>query len=106
MKQKGIESALGQYRVLSRDNSYYQNESEFNDAGYALIREKSVKEAIEIFKLNAEANPHSSNAFDSLGEAYMVNGDKELAIKNYQKSVELNPSNTNGIEMLKKLRQQ
>ncbi len=36
------------------------NESEFNDAGYALIRAKRVKEAIEIFKLNTDAHPESS----------------------------------------------
>ncbi len=59
---------------------------------------------IEIFKLNGEAFPQSSNVYDSLGEAYMINGDKELAIKNYEKSVELNPQNTGGIEMLKKLK--
>ena len=34
----------------------------------------------------------------------MINGDKELAIKNYEKSLELNPKNTNAAEMLKKLK--
>jgi len=106
VKQKGIKSALGQYRVLSRNDAYYLNESEFNDTGYAPIREKRVKEAIEIFNLNTEAHPQSSNSYDSLGEAYMIRGDKERAIANYRKSVELNPNNTNGIEMLKRLRQQ
>ncbi len=105
VKQKGIESALEQYRVLSRNDTYYLNESEFNTVGYLLLGEKRIKEAIEIFKLNTEANPQSANAYDSLGEAYMVGGDKERAIANYQKSVELNPNNTNAIEMLKKLRQ-
>jgi len=107
VRQKGIEAALSQYRVLSRDKTYYLSESEFNSIGYLLKdRENKIKEAIEIFKLNTEANPQSSNAYDSLGEAYMLNGDKELAITNYQKSVELNPQNTNGVEMLRKLRSQ
>ena len=35
------------------------------------------------------------------GEAYLTNGDKELAMTSYKKSLELNPSNTNAIEMLK-----
>jgi len=48
-------------------------------------------------------NPQSANAHDSLGEAYMINGNKELAIKNYKKSLELNPDNTNAKEMLNKL---
>ena len=55
------------------------------------------------YKLNVESFPQSSNVYDSLGEAYMINGDKDLAIKNYQKSVELDPKNSNGIEALKKL---
>jgi hypothetical protein len=36
----------------------------------------------------------------------MINGDKDLAIRNYEKAVELNPQNTNAIETLKKLRAQ
>ncbi len=106
--EKGIAPALEQYRELKekRSDTYELDEDEMNDVGYRLLRMKKVNEAIEIFKLNVEAFPQSSNVYDSLGEAYMVNGDKELAIKNYQKSVELNPHNTNGIEMLKKLQAQ
>ena len=33
----------------------------------------------------------------------MIKGDTELAVKNYQKSIDLNPDNTNGINMLKKI---
>ncbi len=95
--------ALEPYRELKekRSDTYELDEDEMNDVGYKLLRMKKVNEAIEIFKLTAF--PKSYSVYDSLGEAYMVNGDKELAIKNYQKSVELNPQNTNGIEMLKKL---
>jgi tetratricopeptide (TPR) repeat protein len=62
-----------------------------------------LKEAIEIFKLNVEQFPKSANVYDSLGEGYMLNGDKELAIKNYKKSLELNPKNTSATNALKKL---
>ncbi len=33
----------------------------------------------------------------------MIRGGHELAMKNYQKSIDLNPDNTNGINMLKKI---
>jgi CubicO group peptidase (beta-lactamase class C family) len=103
--EKGIAPALAQYRELKEKPSQYAlSEGEMNIFGYQLLQMKKVKEAIEIFKLNVEAFPQSSNVYDSLGEAYMINGDKELAIKNYEKSIELNPQNANGIEMLKKLR--
>jgi len=47
--------------------------------------------------------PNASNPYDSLAEAYMVQGDREAAIKNYRKSLELNPNNTNAVTMLKRL---
>jgi len=104
--EKGIESALQSYRALKQSNDYYVSESQLNGLGYRLLSMKKVREAIEIFKLNVEAYAQSANVYDSLGEAYMTNGDKELAIRNYQRVVELNPQNINAIEMLKKLRSQ
>ena len=104
--EKGIESALQSYRALKQSNDYYVSESQLNALGYRLLSMNKVREAIEIFKLNVEADPQSANVYDSLGQAYMTNGDKELAIRNYQRAVELNPQNTNAIEMLKRLRSQ
>jgi tetratricopeptide (TPR) repeat protein len=103
---KDIDSALQQYNTLKRSNDYYVTESQLNALGYRLLGMKKIKEAIEIFKLNVEAYPQSANVYDSLGEVYMINGDKELAIKNYQRVVELNPQNNNAVETLKKLRGQ
>jgi TolA-binding protein len=103
---KGIESALGQFNALKQSKDYYVTEIQLNNLGYRLLGMKKVREAIEIYKLNVEAYPQSANVYDSLGEAYTVNGDKELAVRNYQRAVELNPQNTNAIEMLKKLRSQ
>jgi len=82
------------------------NEAQMNSLGYSLLAKKRISEAIEVFKINVEDFPGSSNAYDSLGEAYMISGNKKLAIENYVKSIELNPGNTNGVEMLKKLRDQ
>ena len=104
--EKGIESALRSYGALKQSNDYYVTESQLNALGYRLLGTKKVKEAIEIFKLNVETYPQSANVYDSLGEAYMINGDKELAIKNYQRAVELNPQNNSAVEALKKLRGQ
>lgn len=106
--EKGIAPTLAQYRELREkySDTYALDEGEMNIAGYRLLGMKMIKEAIEVFRLNVEAFPQSFNVYDSLGEAYMINGDKELAIKNYQKSVELNPQNTSGIEALKKLSSQ
>jgi len=48
--------------------------------------------------------PESYNAYDSLGEAYMRAGEKDFAIRNYEKSLELNPKNENAKKMLENLR--
>jgi imidazolonepropionase-like amidohydrolase len=108
IQEKGVDAAIKQYRELKSNQAaaYDFNENEFIGLGYGLLHMKKFREAIEIFKLSVEAYPQSYNAYDSLGEAYMDNGDKELAIKNYQKSLELNPGNANGVEKLKELRAQ
>jgi tetratricopeptide (TPR) repeat protein len=64
---------------------------------------KDIKSAIQVFKLNVELNPDSFAVYDSLGKAYMENGDIQLAIDNYKKSLHLNPQNKKAQEQLKKL---
>ena len=101
-----VAQAAKRFREFIKDpaNAYLNVENATNSFGYKLMGMKRLDDAIEIFKLNTEAYPQSSNVWDSLGEAYMNKGDKELAIKNYEKSLALDSSNTNAVEMLKKLR--
>jgi tetratricopeptide (TPR) repeat protein len=80
-------------------------ESALNQAGYRLLRENKIKEAIILFRLNVDFYPNSWNVYDSLGEAYAASGAKALAVISYKKSLELNPKNTGALEALKKLEQ-
>ena len=100
--------AFNEYRgqQKSKTAKFTLDETQMNRLGYLLLGRKRLPEAIEVFKANVEDYPNSSNTYDSLGEAYMIAGEKELAIKNYEKSVELNPKNEGGIGALKKLRGQ
>jgi len=61
------------------------------------------KEALKLFKLIVSIYPNSPNAYDSLGEAYLKAGENELATKNYEKSLELNPNDENARKILKQL---
>ena len=101
----GINSAVRQYHDLkaAEASTYNFDEDELNNLGYEFIRSKKFKEAIGVLQLNVEAYPQSSNVYDSLGEAYMDDGNKPLAIANYQKSLQLNPKSKNGALMLQKL---
>ncbi len=105
IEEKGIEAGLTQYRTLksTQPNVYDFSEPELNTLGYGLLQARKLKEAIEIFKLNVAEYPKAFNTYDSLGEAYMMSGQTELAIENYKKSIELNPQNTNGKTMLARL---
>ena len=104
--EKGIAPALGFYRETREKHSdeYSLVESEMNVIGYEFLNQKKYDEAVAVLKLNVEAFPKSSNAFDSLGEAYMLEGERDLAIKNYEKSLELDPRNTNAVDKLNILR--
>jgi hypothetical protein len=101
----GIEQAAKQYRDIkvAEPATYNFDEGELDALGYQLIQVRKYKEAIRVFQLNVEAYPQSSNTYDSLGEAYMDDGDKLQAIANYQKSLQLNPKNHNAVRMLQKL---
>lgn len=79
-------------------------ENQLNDTGYNFLTENKINEGIEVFKLNVKLYPNAWNTYDSLGEAYAAAGNKELAIENYQKSLELNPENDNAMDWLAKLK--
>lgn len=74
-----------------------------NRIGYYWLQMGKEK-ALEMFKLNTQLYPHSYNAYDSLAEANMTLGNTELAIANYEKSLELNPNNENAKAILKTLK--
>lgn len=99
--------AVARYRELKEKSraQYDFRETELNRLGYMLLQRGRLDDAIQIFQLNVEEYPNSWNVYDSLGEAYAAHGDRDLAIKNYKKSIELNPKNTSGVDALKRLEQ-
>lgn len=76
---------------------------QLNHLGYELLREGSLEDAIEIFKLNLKLYPRLSDLHDSLAEAYARKGDFDEAIKSYQNALRLNSNNVNASEALAKL---
>jgi tetratricopeptide (TPR) repeat protein len=80
------------------------NEMDINRMGYEYLRKDKIETAMIVFKFNVETYPGAFNTYDSLGEIYMKIGNKELAIQNYKKSLELNPKNDNALRMLEQLK--
>jgi hypothetical protein len=85
-------------------NAYVDTEGELNGLGYELLAAKRLDQAVEVFQLNAAAYPQSANAHDSLGEAYRARGDREAAIRSYERALGLNPNQRSAVEALKALR--
>jgi CubicO group peptidase (beta-lactamase class C family) len=105
IEKSGVTEAVSSFASLKeRKTEYYLNESEMNDLGYRLMQGGDVQAALEVFRLNVSEFPDSWNVYDSLGEAYMTDGQRELAIANYEKSIKLNPGNTGGRQILEKLK--
>ncbi len=105
IQEQNVATAVRQYRDLksTQPTAYDFSESELIRLGYQLLRTKKLSDAVEVFKLSVEVYPTSYNTYDSLAEAYMDGGNRDLAIQNYRKSLQLNPANTNAIKKLKEL---
>ncbi|MBB6501205.1 serine hydrolase [Pedobacter cryoconitis] len=86
---------LAFYEKMKREHEelYSFDESTLNEIGYLLMGKKKIADAILVFEYNTELFPASGNVFDSLGEAYYTQGNKEKALLNYKKSISLNPDN-------------
>jgi len=80
------------------------DETDLNTKGYDFLKRGKIYHAIDIFKLVVYAFPYSSNAYDSLAEGYLKNGETNLAILNYEKSLKLDSQNTNAKMMLEELK--
>ncbi|MES2374030.1 MAG: FKBP-type peptidyl-prolyl cis-trans isomerase [Bacteroidota bacterium] len=81
----------------------FTSDNDLNTIGYFLLPQFAT-DAIRIFLLNVEEYPKISNVYDSLGEAYMAVKDFDKAILNYEKSIELDPANTNATKMIKQMK--
>ena len=101
-----VERQVALYKQLKLDHPEdfdFENEDELTMYGYGMLWEGRSEEALKIFLLIAEEFPMSANAFDSLGEAYYVLGQNDLALQNYEKSLAMNPDNYNAEEYNDKL---
>jgi len=116
IKEKGVDAAIRQYRELksTEPDSYdFDDQYELSQGGGGgrgvgerLLDAKKFKEAIQIYELNAEEFPRWWWTYDSLGDAYVALGEKGLAIKNFKKSLQLDPAQTYAAIKLKQLSSQ
>jgi tetratricopeptide (TPR) repeat protein len=94
------------YRAVKSDpkSKYVNSEAAINRAGYALLTAKRIADAIEVFKLNVESYPRSANVHDSLGDAYEAAGQKDEAIKSFERALAIDPNYASALAAIKRLK--
>ncbi|MDC9723991.1 MAG: serine hydrolase [Urechidicola sp.] len=103
IEKEGLEKGIIFYKEHKGLEDYHVSEQELIVVGYKYLHTGNASYAAEIFKLSTEVFPDRDNPYDSYAEALMTLGKNKEAIINYKKSLELNPNNSNAVEMLKKI---
>jgi CubicO group peptidase (beta-lactamase class C family) len=104
LDNQGYDHALAIAQELKqRDTAFVMPETDLNDLAFILLGKQMKQQAIDVFKYNLSANPNSADAYEGLAEGYDDIGQKELALENFKKSVELNPKNNYAADRIKKL---
>jgi CubicO group peptidase (beta-lactamase class C family) len=104
--EKNIDKGIELYKKLKKTQPTeynFSNEGELNNLGYEFLHDNKIDSAIKIFSLNINEFPNSANVYDSRGEAYFNKKEYALSKKDYQKVLEIEPTNQNAKEMLLKI---
>ncbi|PIB29209.1 hypothetical protein BFP75_03890 [Maribacter sp. 4G9] len=101
--QMALDNAM-ELSVESKVNN--RSEQDLNALGYSFLANDELEKALEVFNVTTILFPDSSNAYDSYGEALLQANRKAEAIEMYKKSIELNPGNEHGKEVLSKLQKE
>lgn len=106
LEEQGYEQAeRAAAAIEARDPALVWPEMELNDWGYRLISTGRARDALAVFALIARKFPQSANAHDSLAQAWRVNGDTGNAIREYQRVLDLDPTDASARRHLAELKE-
>ncbi|MDX8553124.1 hypothetical protein MK851_05720 [Tenacibaculum sp. 1B UA] len=100
-----FEAALKGYKAIKEKDSLSPviRERNLNRLGYQYLRKDEFENALNVFKINIELYPNSSNTYDSTADAYTRMKDTVNAIEYYKKALAINPENRSSKRNLEKL---
>jgi tetratricopeptide (TPR) repeat protein len=82
---------------MKKDTLRYDlSEIEFRKAGYEFIGSRSYPEAVAVLEMGIELYPESAMLYAEMGEAYLMQGDKEKSLESWKHAAALDPENPNG----------
>lgn len=92
--------------ILNKHPSFKLEEGKLNNLGLQFVFNPETSDnGISVLLLATKIYSESANLFDSLAEAYLFVGNNKMAIKNFEKSLAMNPQNHNAINRLKALKE-
>lgn len=102
---EGVAAAQERFNELREDEfeGYFVSESQLNGLGYRYLGKAQMEAALAIMEMNVALHPTSGNTHDSLGEVFYNLGRREDALREYRRSLELDPSNTNAEKFIEEL---
>lgn len=105
LAENNFEAALKGYKAIKQKDSLNPviRERSLNRLGYRYLSNKEFEKALNVFKINIELYPKSSNTYDSTGDAYLKMKDTVKATEYYKKSLAINPENRSSKRALKRL---
>ncbi|MBK7809049.1 MAG: peptidase S41 [Saprospiraceae bacterium] len=106
LDHKPVEERIALYKKLKKESpdAYnFENEDEITMYGYGFLWADKIDEAFAIFQLIVDEFG-SANAYDSLAEAYLKKGDRDVALANYEKSLAMNPDNFNAEDQIEAIK--
>lgn len=105
IKEKGAEYFISNYKSeLSASGIELENDMILLFAGREFLRENDADNAIALYTVYTNEFPDIIVAWNDLGDAYLLKGDKEKAIKCYEQALVLRPDNVRAKESLKEVR--
>lgn len=106
LTEGGVELAVKRFRefVAEPVNKYASTEDALLTAGQRLLNEKKNEQALVILKLNAEQNPNSWRSYFATGETHFRLGNREQAMKDLERALEMNPKSYDVAERLRQMR--
>jgi glyoxylase-like metal-dependent hydrolase (beta-lactamase superfamily II) len=101
LRAEGMDETVKKFRtIVSEKEKYFFNENIVNIYAGMMVQEGAIKNALELYRLNAIVFPESADIYSGMGDAHLANNDNEAALKAYQRALELDPENN---EIKKKL---
>ena len=102
--RQGFDHASAIYAAMQKDSPDFKlDKTALTEWGEDLINDNALPEAVSLLKFEVQIYPDTSSGHAALAEAYMKSGQKQLAIENYRKALDITPDNENAKQNLKEL---